>query len=56
MKELFLLFFLGASLSACTTPKPYENTVRPDGEWRPVNPEHFGKAEAQRIIEGQLKL
>lgn len=51
-----ILIFASLFLCACTTPKPYENTIHPDGDWHPVNPEHFNKTEAQRIYEGKIKL
>ncbi|WP_298642410.1 hypothetical protein [uncultured Cardiobacterium sp.] len=41
-------------LSGCSSVKTYENEVFPQGEWRAVNPQYFGKMEAQRILEGRM--
>ena len=54
MKHL-LFMILGIQLCACSSVKEYESDVFPEGKWYPVNPEHFGKTEAQRLIEGITK-
>ena len=41
-------------LSGCSSVKTYENEVFPQGEWRAVNPQYFGKTEVQRILEGRM--
>ncbi|WP_298048123.1 hypothetical protein [uncultured Cardiobacterium sp.] len=41
-------------LSGCSSVKTYENEVFPQGEWKAVNPQYFGKTEAQRILEGKM--
>lgn len=52
----YLLFMmLSLQLCGCSSVKEYESDVFPEGKWYPVNPEHFGKTEAQRLIEGVTK-
>ena len=58
MKVLILTILASLLVQGCSSNKTYENTVFPEknAAWEPVNPEHFGKNEAQRIFEGSLIL
>lgn len=51
MKKTIGLMML-CILSGCSSVTNYENPAFPTGEWQPVNPEHFGKNEVQRLYEG----
>lgn len=50
---MYRVFLLAAILSGCSKIS-HESDVFPNGEWQPVNPEHFGKPEIQRIYEGEI--
>ena len=53
-KKTMILGLLMVTLSGCSSVKTYENEVFPQGEWKAVNPQYFGKTEAQRILEGKM--
>lgn len=55
IKHILISILTFILLIGCSSIETYESDVFPKGDWRPINPEYFGKAEAQRIFEGKLK-
>ncbi|CAM3051642.1 hypothetical protein [Dichelobacter nodosus] len=53
MKSHYFLLLLISLLTACSAHKTYESTVFPEGDWRPINPEHFTIKEAKKIQDTQ---
>ena len=54
VKIRLVALIAGCLLAGCSSINEYESDVFPDGDWRPINPEYFGKDEAIRIVEGAL--
>jgi len=53
MKRTFYIFGIAALLSACSSPKTYENDIFPSGAWHPVNPDGLNKVEVQKIYNNK---